>query len=302
MTQHIVTVVVPTFRRPEALHSCLEALAAQTLRVSWEVVIVDDGSPDPLTGIQDKFSNRINLRIVRQENAGPAAARNRGVAEARGKFVAFTDDDCRPEATWLETMLAAALNNPEALIGGTTYNGVMHNHFSSVSQLIVDLVYEHFNADPARGYFLASNNLLCSRKAFLEVQGFAPEFARAGAEDRDFCDRWRQAQLPIIWCKTARVEHRHAQTLIQFVELHFRYGRGAFLYQQMRRNRKSGTIGEDLGFHRSLPARVLSLLTRQQNYGTKIATVTTLMLWQIANAIGFVFAAIRSWLRSVHQS
>ena len=177
-----VTVVVPTYRRPRQLQECLEALAAQRLEEPWDVVVVDDGSPGPPDpGVESLVAAR-GWRLVRQANAGPSAARNRGVREARGEFIAFTDDDCLPEPAWLETLLRAARNRQNALVGGTTVNGLTSDFFASTSQLIVDLVYEHFNADPDDGYFLASNNILCSRAWFQDVGGFDESFPRAGAD------------------------------------------------------------------------------------------------------------------------
>lgn len=293
MSIPVATVVVPTYRRPQQLRACLEALAEQTLREPWEVVVVDDGSPEPIGGVTDEFAGRLDLRVVRQENAGPSAARNRGVAEARGAFVAFTDDDCRPEPKWLETLVAAARERPGALVGGTTWNGLPEDLFASTSQLIIDLVYEHFNADPEQAYFFASNNVLCPRERFLELGGFDETFPRAGAEDRDFCDRWRMAGWPLIWRSAARVEHRHSQTLWKFIDLHFRYGRGARLYQTRRRIRGSGTMREDLGFHAGLPARVSRRLAASTLPFWRGSVVVSLVVWQVANAAGFVTETIR---------
>lgn len=293
MTRPVATVVVPTFGRPRQLQACLEALAGQTLQEPWEAVVVDDGSPEQLTGLAGSFVGRLDLRLIRQANAGPAAARNRGVAEARGQFVAFTDDDCRPEPAWLETLLAAAREKPGALVGGTTWNGLPDELFASTSQLIVDLVYEHFNADHEYGYFFVSNNVLCSRERFIELGGFDATFPRAGAEDRDFCDRWRVAGWPLVWRPAARVEHRHSQTLGKFVDLHFRYGRGAYLYQAMRRARDSGTMREDLGFHANVPKRLRRRLAAGSGPLWWGAVVASLAVWQLANAAGFVTEALR---------
>lgn len=286
-----VTVVVPTYRRPRQLRACLEALAAQVFEEPWEIVVVDDGSPDPPDpGVEGLMAAR-GWRMIRQANAGPSAARNRGVSEARGEFIAFTDDDCRPEPTWLETLLLVARERPNALVGGTTVNGLTGDLFASTSQLIVDLVYEHFNADPNDGYFLASNNILCARERFLEVGGFDERFPRAGAEDRDFCDRWRMRGWPIVWRPEARVEHRHRQSFRQFVDLYIRYGRGAYRYQAIRKQRGSGTMREDLGFHKTLPRCVWRHLRKQGRGGVGIATVAALGVWQVANAAGFLLEA-----------
>ena len=292
MSRVAATVIVPTFHRPRQLEECLRALAAQTLVEPWEVVVVDDGSPEPVALDLEEVGFPAGCRVLRQENAGPAAARNRGVQQARGEFVAFTDDDCRPHATWLAGLVEAARRRPGALVGGSTRNGLQDEIFASASQLIVDLVYEHFNRDRDSAYFLASNNILCARERFLDLGGFDASFPRAGAEDRDFCDRWRAQGWPIVWHPEAVVEHRHPQTLRKFLDLHVRYGRGAYRYQAMRRSRGSGTMREDLGFHRSLPRRLWRHLGRGKRPLHGVAMVAALIAWQAANAAGFCIEAV----------
>ncbi len=289
----VVTIVIPTFARPLQLRACLASLAEQTLSDPWEVVVVDDGSPQSLEGVALEWMGRLDLRVIRQANAGPAAARNRGVQEARGIWIAFTDDDCRPEPQWLDTLVRSARERPGALVGGTTLNGLDSELFASTSQLIVDLVYTHFNADLDNSYFLASNNMLCARECFLSLGGFDSSFPRAGAEDRDFCDRWRIAGWPLIWRPEARVQHRHYQFLGTFIDLHVRYGRGAYLYQAKRKQRGSGTIHDDLGFHGTLFRRVRGhLAKRNLHILEQLQLVGALALWQVANAVGFFIEAL----------
>jgi GT2 family glycosyltransferase len=288
MTTPLVTVVIPTHGRPQRLRECLDALTGQSLRDAWEVVVVDDGSPTPVEGLETAFSRRLDLRVIRQANAGPSAARNRGVAAARADLIAFTDDDCRPDPAWLTTLVQAARERPDALVGGTTFNGLPDRVFTAATQLIIDLVYEHFNADPENAYFLTSNNILCQRERFLAVGGFDESFG-AGAEDRDFCDRWRMAGLPLVWEPAARVEHRHLQTLGTFVELHVRYGRGAYHYQAIRRSRGSGTMREDIAFHGTLPRRVWQRLRNDLPVSRWVPMTAALSVWQAVNAAGFLF-------------
>ena len=294
MAEPIASVVIPTHKRPRALGECLEALSRQTLPTAdFEVVVVDDGSPEPLDEVVGPFRGRLAVRLIHQANAGPAAARNRGMAEAVAPLVAFTDDDCRPMPEWLGALVAAEREHPGALVGGSTENGLPDDVFATTSQLIVDLVYEHFNSDHANAYFLASNNILCSRERLLAMGGFDDTFARAGGEDRDFCDRWRGAGYGMVWRPEARVEHRHPQTLASFVDLHLRYGRGARIYHANRQVRGSGTMREDLGFHRSLPRRIWKRIGRPMGYGRSLRVVGALALWQVVNAAGFFSAGAR---------
>jgi GT2 family glycosyltransferase len=292
MTSPLLTVVIPTYARPQQLTACLAALVGQRLEVPWEVVVVDDGSPEPLDSIAEAFHERLDLRIERQGNAGPARARNRGVAVARGRFIAFTDDDCLPEPDWLGALLHRESLAPGAIVGGTTINGLDGELFASASQLIVDLVYDHFNADPSRATFLTSNNILCSRERFEAIGGFDVTFPRAGAEDRDFCDRWQMAGWPLIWEPAARIEHRHTQSLRKFIDLHFRYGRGAYLHHRRRLERGSGGIGRDIGFHASILPRLRALRGDRRVAGRTLAILAAFGIWQGANAAGFAREAL----------
>jgi hypothetical protein len=97
---------------------------------------------------------------------------------------------------------------------------------------------------------------------------------------------------PIVWQQAAHVEHRHSQTLRTFLDLHFRYGRGAHRYQSIRRKRKSGTMHEDLGFHTTLLRRVARRLVGRGDLAASIGTAAALIAWQLANAAGFAFEAL----------
>ena len=285
-----ISVIIPTRNRPRAVESCLDALAAQTLQAgSFEVIVVDDGSEPPLAVDPKRWATKFDLKLLHQQNTGPAGARNRGVAEARGEFLAFTDDDCLPTPTWLEKLVAALREHPEALVGGSTFNGLKNDLFAETSQLIIEMVYEHFNRDPANAYFFASNNIAVRRDRYLASGGFDADFDSPAAEDREFCDRWRMQERPLLWESAARIEHRHAQSLRGFLRLHWRYGQGAFLYQAKRKQRASGTMVEDLGFHRRLPSRIFKKLKSRRPLGS-LSLFLLFGLWQATNALGFAFA------------
>ena len=86
----LVSIIIPTFNREDTILKSVESALGQTYR-ELEVIVVDDGSTDRTVERLGVFGDRI--RIVRQENAGPSAARNAGVAVARGEIVSFLDSD-----------------------------------------------------------------------------------------------------------------------------------------------------------------------------------------------------------------
>jgi len=288
----IISVVIPTSNRPQAIVACLDALAAQTLPPrSFEVVVVDDGSSPPLALDPARWAAMFNLKLIHQESSGPSVTRNRGAAEACGEFLAFTDDDCLAEPGWLATLLAELEKFPNALCGALTFNGLPRQLWSTTSQFIIDLVYAHFNRDPAQAYFLASNNIACRRDLFLGLGGFDTSFPKAGAEDREFCDRWRMSGNPIRLVSKPLLQHRHSQSFAKFVDLHMRYGRGAFRYQAIRRARGSGTMKQDAAFHTSLPGHLRKMLPSQGGIARQCGILVGLGLWQIINAVGFAAAS-----------
>ncbi len=189
--QSFFSIVIPTYNRPERLANCLAAIAQlEYQRDRFEVIVVDDGSNITLDGIVRPLQDKIQIKLIRQANAGPAAARNRGAAEAQGEFLAFTDDDCQPFPDWLDRFAASLAIAPKAMIGGKTINALVDNPFSSASQKLIDYLYEYYNPAKGKKAFFASNNIALPKSGFDSLGGFDVSFPLAAAEDRDFCDRW----------------------------------------------------------------------------------------------------------------
>jgi hypothetical protein len=120
-----VSVVVPTYGRPERLAQTLAALEAQTLqRGAFEVIVVDNGSPAEGTGqVLSAALERGVLALRTHRNAvtrGPAGGRNDGWHAARAPLIAFTDDDCVPAPDWLMSALLVSRGVPGAFIQGRT--------------------------------------------------------------------------------------------------------------------------------------------------------------------------------------
>jgi GT2 family glycosyltransferase len=285
----LFSIVVPTYARPKPLAACLDALARLDYpRDRFEVIVVDDGSPAPPKALVASFRDRLNVTLLTPRHAGPAAARNTGAAHARGRVLAFTDDDCMPEPDWLQRLDAAFQESPNCMIGGRTVNRLTANPYSTASQVIVDAVYAFYNQDATAPRFFASNNVAMPVRIFRALGGFDETFPLAASEDRELCDRWRFRGYRMLYLPAAVVQHAHPLTLRRFCKQHFNYGRGAFRYHQIRARRGSGRMSQDLRFHAELfhllrpplaelPARRLP------------AALVLLLVWQFVNALGFFY-------------
>ncbi|MGD0498372.1 MAG: glycosyltransferase family A protein [Bryobacteraceae bacterium] len=107
-----ITVVVPVFNKARRLKRCLDSVASQSFE-DFEVIVVDDGSTDGSGILAEGYPDR-RFRAIHQRNAGPGAARNRGIREARGEYIAFLDADDNWLPPYLETNLRILDNHPEA--------------------------------------------------------------------------------------------------------------------------------------------------------------------------------------------
>jgi glycosyltransferase involved in cell wall biosynthesis len=107
------SIVIPVYNDWEPLEGCLLSLNNQTADSVFEVVIVDDGSKEAAPESIRQFGKRFPLMVDRQQHAGIAAARNRGVQNSRGGILVFTDADCRLDASCLSVLKAAASALPQ---------------------------------------------------------------------------------------------------------------------------------------------------------------------------------------------
>lgn len=287
-----ISVVIPSYARPAALRRCLSALSAQTLqREHYEVIVVDDGSPVPLEDVTAACRGPLDLTLLRQRNAGPGAARNRGAAIARGELLVFTDDDCLPDPGWLEAMARQHATTPADLLGGRVVNHDPDNIYAETSQFILEGAYRYYAAHPGPGQFFASNNMAVPAAAFAELGGFDETF-RVASEDRDLCARWHASGRALRLVEGALVRHAPRLGLVRFARQHFNYGRGAFRYHQARAGHEANRRTQTLSAHWRFLGKVAEgFAGRPAADRPRIGAL--LLLWQIVNLAGYLFSASR---------
>jgi GT2 family glycosyltransferase len=283
-----VSVVIPTLDRPGPLTACLRALAC-SFPPDAETVVVSDGGTVDLGRWLAPFVDPLRLRYVAAPRGGPAAARNRGLAAARGDVVAFVDDDCRPHPGWLHALTSSVSLSPPRAAGGMTLNGLVSNPYAEVAQLILDLVARHEREAHGRESFFPSNNLAFPAEVLRRMGGFDESFRTA--EDRELCRRWRRAGFALARAPEAVVEHDARLNFLRFLRQFFAYGRGGARFHS---SGEGSSFGDSVAFHLRLPALVGPELTRH-GPGRAAGLLGLLVLWEVANLAGFLTATpIRS--------
>lgn len=107
----LVSVIIPAYKAAQSIPATLDSVFAQTFR-NFEIIVVNDGSPDTLELETALEPYRTRITYFRQENQGPAGARNTGIRAARGEFVALLDSDDLWEPEHLEAQLAVLQRDP----------------------------------------------------------------------------------------------------------------------------------------------------------------------------------------------
>ena len=104
MDNELISIIVPVYRTEAWLEKCVRSVLAQT-DGNWELILVDDGSPDEAGALCDRLAGEdARIRVIHQKNAGVSAARNRGLDEACGAFAVFLDSDDWVDASYLERL------------------------------------------------------------------------------------------------------------------------------------------------------------------------------------------------------
>jgi len=194
----LVSVVIPAWNAHDTLERTLRSAAAQTYS-NFEIVIVDDGSTDATAEIAQRFcADHANVRLLQQANAGVAAARNLGIAQARGEWVAPLDADDLWHPTKLARQVAAALAAPER-------PGFVYCWYQVIDEedRVLSSGPEWRIAGRAFAPLLYCNpvengsSLLIWRQAALEIEGYDPGLRARGAEGCE--DLKLQLQIARNW-------------------------------------------------------------------------------------------------------
>ncbi|MBN1178002.1 MAG: glycosyltransferase [Anaerolineae bacterium] len=215
-----VSVIVPAYRAAAALERCLHALGAQTVpRSQYEVIVVDDGSGDETA---DRARAAGADRVLTIPHAGPAAARNAGVALAQGDIVLFTDADCEPAGDWIAQMTAPFA---DPAIDGA--KGVYRTRQRAWVARFVQLEYEEKYDRMARQEtidFVDTYAAAYRRRVFEQGQGFDVAFPRASGEDVEFSYRLARQGRRLLFAPGAVVFHHHVDTLGKYARRKYHVG------------------------------------------------------------------------------
>ena len=181
-----VSVVIPLYNAEDVIQDTLKSVLAQTWK-DFEIIVVDDGSTDGSGSVVKAFGPW--LRYIRQDNAGVAKARNRGILESKGTYIALLDHDDLWHPTKLEKQVAILERSPAV---GMVITDVAHLDQAGRATGLVGSGYnpsENFARLFVRGYVPTPSAALIRKAVFDSVGGFDERFDSAGLDDYELWTR-----------------------------------------------------------------------------------------------------------------
>ncbi len=298
------SVVVPTHNRIDVLPEVLAALDAQVEAPPFEILVVDDGATDGTAERLKELSLTHSLSLLRQSNRGPAAARNRGVASARGERVAFLGDDTVPAPDWLAEHDRAHRRrgggDEIAVIGYTAWHPrVGRSPFLDYLNeqglqfgyaLIEDPENVPFN------FFYTSN--LSLDRARLCAEPFDEGFPYPAWEDIEAAWRLAKRGLRLVYAPAARVAHDHPTTFDRFAARQERAGYCAVVFFE-RHPELGSFLGLGSGGPPPLPSWPLQRLREGLVRTLLSLPLSVPRLWDEAFRFHYIQGLHRGWRERV---
>ena len=210
-----ISVVIPTYNRSEVLVRTLKAFADQDIQLTYEVIVCDDGSSDDTADTVTLMmrDSSFELRYLRQERTGwrLAAARNMGIAAAKGSLIVFLDDDIIPPPSFLSAHYEAH-HKPRTVAIGYNYS-LLYNNERGCTMLGLDVRDREFAAFPhfARPLWslMYGGNFSIEHALLDEVGHFDERFQGWGVEDSELAYRLFRAGASFVLEKKAYGWHQY---------------------------------------------------------------------------------------------
>jgi GT2 family glycosyltransferase len=231
----IVSIVTPTYNRRDSLDRLIGGLRQQTYPAEhFEMVVVDDGSTDGTVDHLRSLDTPFALRVVGQEHAGPAAARNLGVSHALGDLILFLDDDVLPRPDLIDEHVRAHGESTDLVVIGpmSPPHGWPRPAWikwdeETLQQQYRAMLAGEWTCTPRQFY---TANASVRRSLFQQSGGFDPRFKRA--EDVELAFRMERNGARFTFNPRAEILHFASRTFEAWRRTPYQYGRFDVIMQR----------------------------------------------------------------------
>ncbi len=243
MEQPRVTIIVPAYQAEETIEKCIESLLLQDYAGhKLEIIVVDNNSSDNTAQLVKKYP----VKYLLEERQGACFARNKGLQNATGELIAFTDSDCFAEKDWISRLVVPFLKDEK--IGGVgghlapyPTDNIVERYITYREILTQEIMFREKENSPP---FFITANVMYRADILREIGGFDNFFSING-EDADLSWRVVEAGYTLILEPEAIVLHKHRANVEKLFKQLFSYGVGTVaLFKKYRK-----TLGKSYWIH-----------------------------------------------------
>lgn len=216
----MLSFIICTYNREKYIYECLSRLAKNTIKEGWEIVLVNNNSTDGTAAECERFVKEYkpkNYHYIVEIQQGLSYARNRGIAEAKGEWLVFLDDDAMVGKDYIANLQAHLVQHPEAgAFGGAIepfFEGEIPNWLNPWAMGFVSVIDlgTQVKLFSTKSYPIGAN-MSISRATIDKVGTFNTALGRTGnnlmgGEEKDIFNRIRQAGIPIFYFPDIKVQH-----------------------------------------------------------------------------------------------
>jgi glycosyltransferase involved in cell wall biosynthesis len=233
--------IIPVYNRPQEVDELLGSLVGQDFNLSFEVIIVEDGSTVRADDVVAYYKDKLAVKYFYKENSGPGLSRNEGIQKAKGSYFIILDSDVILPSHYLSAVAETLKNNYTDAFGGPDK---AHPSFTVIQKAINYSMTSVLTTGGLRGHKKnrqfqpRSFNMGLSKRAFEKTGGFAKQ--RIG-EDIDLCFRLWQNSFETQFIEKAFVYHKRRSNFEQFFNQVYSFGRARPILNKQHKNTAKAT-------------------------------------------------------------
>jgi glycosyltransferase involved in cell wall biosynthesis len=240
----MISVIICTHNRAFSLNLALQSIMEMSIAdgLRWEVIIIDNNSSDDTWNVSQEFirSSGLKIKYFFEKEQGLAHARNRGIREAQGKIIAFTDDDCIVDHFWIMSILQEF--SSDSSISVVCGRVELYNKDDKPISIRTSNKRTTFSSPDHLFNLVIGANMAFDRQVFDEVGMFDTDFGPGtklgSADDSDFLYRVYKRGLTITYSPDVLVHHNHGRrdvAQLKFTYKSYAKGRGGFYCKHILR-------------------------------------------------------------------
>lgn len=215
--QPLVSVIIPCYNQAQFLPSSVASVVAQTYE-NWEIIIVNDGSPDNTSAVARNliaiYPDK-SIRLIEKANGGQASARNVGIAAAIGEYIMPLDADDKLSSNALEYLIKISLNSAVPCVAFGSYKmfGLEHHTVNS---------YDLYSPESIKNFNMLHPSSLYHKSVWNLVQGYKEDRAIQGYEDWEFWVNCHRQNIPFLGTREVTINYRRhpGSALTKVIEKH----------------------------------------------------------------------------------